>query len=423
MKLREVTIKNFRCLADVSVPIDDTTILVGENNSGKSAFIDALRIVFARTTAARGTVFDEYDYHMRKPEDTPQTCEPIVVELWFQEDKSDEWPDTLVQALSEVIQTDPITDLDSIGLRLSSECDPTTGDPVDTWNFLTLGGAPVGGRGARSANLSTFLNYQRLFHMSAHRDAAEAFSPRSQYWGRILRDMKISDDQRVTLNEELERLNEDLLKADPRLGQVVASLTEVQRITGFVTNVSASIQALPLKPWELMSKSQVVMKSHGSEIDFPLSRHGEGTQSLAVLFLFQAYLNVLLKPTFHPETEAILALEEPEAHLHPQATRAFAANLEKISGQKIISSHSPYFIQEIPFHNIRLFRRDGASTKVTFVKQHFIATLPNSNGLSDFCSENAFKYAYHKGTSTLTLRGRMLEDEFRQLIVLFKDQM
>jgi len=42
-------------------------------------------------------------------------------------------------------------------------------------------------------------------------------------------------------------------------------------------------------------------------------------QSLAVLFLFQAYLNVLLKPMFQPETEAILALEEPEAHLHPQS--------------------------------------------------------------------------------------------------------
>jgi predicted ATPase len=38
-------------------------------------------------------------------------------------------------------------------------------------------------------------------------------------------------------------------------------------------------------------------------------------------------IDVLLKPTFQPETEAILALEEPEAHLHPQATRALAANL------------------------------------------------------------------------------------------------
>jgi len=35
MNLREVRIKNFRNLVDVSIPIDDTTVLVGENNSGK----------------------------------------------------------------------------------------------------------------------------------------------------------------------------------------------------------------------------------------------------------------------------------------------------------------------------------------------------------------------------------------------------
>ena len=44
MKLRKVTIKNFRCLVDVTVPIDDTTILIGENNSGKTALLEALRI-------------------------------------------------------------------------------------------------------------------------------------------------------------------------------------------------------------------------------------------------------------------------------------------------------------------------------------------------------------------------------------------
>jgi putative ATP-dependent endonuclease of OLD family len=108
-----------------------------------------------------------------------------------------------------------------------------------------------------------------------------------------------------------------------------------------------------------MSKAQVVIRGRGTEVDLPLSRHGQGMQSLSVLFLFQAYLDVLLKPQFREETTAILALEEPEAHLHPHASRCLALMLGGIKSQKIISSHSPFFVQEIPFEQIRLFRSLG----------------------------------------------------------------
>jgi predicted ATP-dependent endonuclease of OLD family len=33
MRLKSVTIKNFRALANVTVELDDTTVLIGENNT------------------------------------------------------------------------------------------------------------------------------------------------------------------------------------------------------------------------------------------------------------------------------------------------------------------------------------------------------------------------------------------------------
>jgi DNA repair exonuclease SbcCD ATPase subunit len=66
MKLREIKVQNFRCLADVTIPIGDTTVLVGANNSGKTALLDALRIALTGNRANRGILFDEYDYHMSK---------------------------------------------------------------------------------------------------------------------------------------------------------------------------------------------------------------------------------------------------------------------------------------------------------------------------------------------------------------------
>lgn len=420
MKLRKVIIKNFRCLVDVTIPIDDTTILIGENNSGKTALLEALRIALTRT--GRGPAFDEYDYHMCKANDSPQTCEGIVIELWFQEDEPDQWPASLTQALDDVIATDPTADLDYIGLRLSSKYDSISAEPVTKWEFLTLDGQPRGGKGAKVSNLGMFLPYMRLFYLSALRDAADEFSPRSQFWGRILRDLKISEEQRKTLTAELGKLNSSLLAADPRLGQVMASLGEAQETIELGMGQQTSIQALPMKPWELMAKSQVVMKSAGTEVDFPLSSYGQGMQSLAVLFLFQAYLNVLLKPMFEEETEAILALEEPEAHLHPQAARAFAVSLDKIGGQKIVSSHSPHFIQEIPFKKIRLFRRNGAASKISYIKQRYSVSIPVEAAVSAFCEENATKFSYQDNISTLYLNGKMEKDEYRKLLTIYPGQ-
>lgn len=422
MKLREIIVKNFRCLVDVAVPISDITVLVGGNNSGKTALLDALRIALARTTPGRGALFDEYDYHMVKAGDSPQTSEGIVIELWFREDAPDEWPDSLVQALTDIVQTDPVMDLDSIGLRLSSKYDAIAKEIIPKWEFLTLNGQPLGGKGASPANPARFLPYIRFFYLSSLRDSENEFSPRSPFWGRILRDMKISEEQRKALSEELAKLNETLLKADSRLEQVIATLDKVQEIMEQGVGKKTSIQALPLKPWDLMSRSELVITSRGGEINFPVTRHGQGMQSLAIVFLFQAFIDVLLKPTFQPETEAILGLEEPEAHLHPQAARALAANLSEVKSQKILSTHSPYFIQEIPFTQIRLFRRDGASSKVLYVKRSFTARLPEQKELLKFCGEKASKFSYNKGTSTLVMSGRMEENEYRNLLAIYSDQ-
>jgi len=422
MKLREIIVKNFRCLVDVVIPISDTTVLIGENNSGKTALLEALGITLPRSAVGRVTPFNEYDYHMIKTSDLPQTSKGIVIELWFREDAPDEWPNSLVQALNDIILTEPVMDLDSIGLRLSSKYNEAAQKIVTKWEFLALDGQPLERKGAVPGNLTKFLYYIHLFYLSALRDSDDEFSPRSQFWGRILRDLKISEEQRKTLTEELAMINDALLMTDSRIEQVIASLDKVSKIMVQGTGQNTSIQALPLKPWDLMSKSQVVIKARGTEIDLPLARHGQGMQSLSILFLFQSYIDVFLKPSFQPETEAIMALEEPEAHLHPQATRALATNLGEVKSQKIISSHSPYFIQEIPFTQIRLFRRDGPSSKVSYVKRFFTAKVPKTQKLLNFCTNNAHKFAYYSGTSTLSVSGRMEEKEYRDLLTIYSGQ-
>jgi len=419
MKLREVSIKNYRCLVDVTVPIEDTTILVGENNSGKTAFLDAIRAVLPQRVTGKTLSFDEYDYHMCKKSDSPQTSEGIQIELIFREDKSGEWPQELIQALNEIIQTDPIKDINSIILRLWSKYDSTMKQMTTKFDFLNINRDPLQGKAAASNIFNKFITYIRLFYLSAQRNVSEEFSPRSQYWGRILKDLKIDEAKQASLAEELGKLNEALLKEDPRLEKVISALTDAQKVLSLETGQLTSIHALPLNPWDLMAKSEVVVRGRGGEIDFPLIRHGQGTQSLAVLFLFQAYIDVLLKPLFEAETEAILALEELETHLHPQAIRALAASLGKIKTQKIISSHSPFFLQEIPFTQIRMFKRVGPSTEVVYIpRHHSVSVLPNNEKLKRWCVGKD-KFKYEESTGRLSAFDTIEETEWRKMVAFF----
>ena len=422
MKLRNVKIKNFRCLVDVEIPIHDTTILVGENNSGKTAFLEALRIAL-RGLTGRGNPFSEYDYYMYKQGDCPESSDGIEIELWFCEDSPDEWPASLVQALNEIIQTDPRKDLDSIGIRVSSKYDSQQKNLDYRAEFLNIVGQPLSGRLSNPIIfLQRFSDYIRLFYLPSLRNPDDEFSPRSQFWGRIMRDLKVSDEKRASIMQRLKKINNELLKEDPRLDQVVTKLDEVQKLMDINASHTTSIKALPITPWDLMAKAELAIKPKGNKLEFPLSRQGQGIQSLVVLFLFQAFVEVLLRPTFEPETVALLTLEEPEAHLHPQATRSLAANLTQITSQKIISSHSPYFIQEIPLENIRLFRRVGATTKVFYIKRFFSAQLPYTPELIQYCQRRSPKFMYSENDSILTLKGSMEEQEKRDLLMMYPNQ-
>src|SRR5660397_192538 len=59
MKLTELSITNYRALRDVAVPLSRFGCLIGENNSGKSTFLQALSLFFSGSRLAPSDFFDE----------------------------------------------------------------------------------------------------------------------------------------------------------------------------------------------------------------------------------------------------------------------------------------------------------------------------------------------------------------------------
>ncbi|WP_299089779.1 AAA family ATPase [uncultured Metabacillus sp.] len=424
MFLKEVSINNFRSLKKVVLPLSKNTILIGENNSGKTAFLDAIKLGLGRSNR-RISPFNEYDYFVDNEKDTPQNSEGITIEFKFMEDKPNQWGEKIPQILGEIVQPmmweeDPEEAINMIWLRVCSKYSEEQNDYIIETQFLNINGEPLSAR-ASNSKYNDFLQLTPVFYLQALRDIQDSFSANSPFWGRFLKKINIPKEKLEQIQESLSNINEELIKSDSNLEGMIKSLENIHNVLSMNSKEVVSINALPMKTWDILSKAQVVMKGKGSNANFPLDRHGQGTQSLATLFLFQAYIEVLLETTFSKETEAILTLEEPEAHLHPQASRSLFKKIKNIDCQKIISTHSPYFVQNMDLMDLRLFRKKGAETTVHFLRDSVTARVLANGSLQKFVASKGGKFSYDESTSKLVAYEPINENEQRGLLGMYRD--
>ena len=171
MFLRQLEIKNFRGLKELTIPFDALSVLIGENNAGKSTVLDALRICLTRSLTRRGAVFDEYDYHLPDANAEPSKAAPIEITLSFAERTEDEWPEEVSQLLGGIEQVDE-DDLRSVTLKVTSSYDDAIEDFSTEYDFLDLSGNPL----VQERNPRNLINLQRLvptFYLASLRDAAK----------------------------------------------------------------------------------------------------------------------------------------------------------------------------------------------------------------------------------------------------------
>ena len=365
MRLSRVEIRNFRSIRHVVVDLGQTTVLVGPNNAGKTAILDAIRIALTRRWGQRGTGFAEYDIHLSGDADDPKASPGVSIEIHMQESEPEEWPDGIAEDLDQIVQLDPNTGQRSIALRTRWGWNDESGAFEPTWEFLNAAREPLAGRGARRVNLERFWRYLPVFYLDALRDVGDEFSPRSQFWGRLLKAMEIPAGLEARALRVLDLLNRRLLKADPRLQEIAETLSGATRIAARDKEGGLDLRMVPLKMWDLLSKAEIILRNEPDSPWLPLLRQGQGIQSLSVIFLFQAFVEHLVRELYERDSEPVLALEEPETHLHPQAARTLWEHIRALPGQKVATTHSPYFVQHVPFRDLRLVRltEDGTQVK------------------------------------------------------------
>jgi len=274
MHITRIRIKNFRSIADLDLPLSRSTVLIGPNNSGKTAILEALRISLTRRWGQRGTGFNEYDIRLDCDEADPKLAKPIEIEVELAEQEPDEWGEDIHNELTDIINVDPETGCGTIIMRTTCAWDGVQESYVPEWKFLNSSRSPLRGAGARSINMTRFFEYIPVFYLDALRDAKDEFSAKSQFWGRILRAVNIPSSLAQRAESIFDILNKRFLAADPRVERVSENLQGINGIASEDDPGEVAIRVVPFKTWDLISRSQVILKN--------MNRPGFCRQSSAV---------------------------------------------------------------------------------------------------------------------------------------------
>jgi putative ATP-dependent endonuclease of OLD family len=355
MFLSKLIIKNFRGIKSLELKFDDNiTVLIGENNSGKSTILDAIQYCLGRSLTRKSNIFTEYDYYLTGNSNIESTIEVIEIILYFT-NISDSLESQLRDCITYENENNKFIIL-SVKSPWKKELE---------YNFLNENGEPLSSKANKLQNINLLQQFSPVFYLAALRDSAQEFSNRSPFWKPFINGLNITEDEQTRLENALFSVNQEILNAHGSFEVIKEKLAKVTQHVplGLGDCENVTIEAIPQRIFDMLSRTQVMLTAKtGARL--PIKLHGEGTQSLAVICLFEAFLQAKLTEEYKDESVAILELEEPEAHLHPSAIRNVINLLKNLSGQKIITTHSGDLVAGVSLTSLRRLRRENGEIKV-----------------------------------------------------------
>jgi putative ATP-dependent endonuclease of OLD family len=367
VRVVEVRASNFRSLVNVAVELDDLTVLVGANNAGKTSFLDAM---YAAMGAGRKLLGVD-DIHVgaaeaKAPDDRQVTIDVMVRPVDKKGAQVDVFPaGSFWTALWGQGINQDLDFHDFMAFRTTLSFDEGRGEYALERNFLKEWRDEADWLQAEVSTdhvSAEQLQPIALHYIDAKRDLEDDLRRQGSFWRRLTDNLGLQDTDIKEIEDVLSKLNENIVGKSTVLQHLRENLANV---TNVVSADAGGVEITPVaRRMRDLSKGVDVTFTSGSQA-FPLARHGMGTRSLASLLVFRAFMSwrYSLAEKQNDLTHALLALEEPESHLHPQAQRALFTEIKRMFGQRIVSTHSPYFAGQAKLSELRLFTKHQGVTK------------------------------------------------------------
>lgn len=360
MKVTRLTIANFRGVRTATIDFDGHSLLIGENNAGKSTICEALDLVLGPDRLGRHPVIDEHDFHEGRYLDGEGKPVSLVIEALLTDLSPDyvrryranlEFWDVANRKLIEGADGPEATDQEGVVSALRVRfvgsydakddefkgqtilCHPQTDPPI----FFS-----------KEAKRECGFLYLRTIRTGSRALSLERGS---------LLDIAVrlkTDDQAGMWEATLAKLRE----IDPPIHKIDALdsvLSAVdQQVRQFI-GLSASPEALRLYPNQLTREHlrktvSFFAATADTETHVPYHRLGTGT--------INAFIFALLTQIAELKKNVIFAMEEPEIAIPPHTQRRLVQYALQHMDQAIITTHSPYVIEQVSPESMLILRRD-----------------------------------------------------------------
>jgi len=323
------------------------TVVLGENNVGKTALFDALDIALSGRGAATT------DLRVRP---NGSVSPELVVDLELGPWSGVKISDDVLDVFGAQVNAEPGTGRQRYFLRVIGTTDASKRaiklrrGLVSDWDAATT---------ADLAELDAVQRQSLWFSvLDARRDLVDDLRHRSSPWGKLLRRLQLDDVKRQQFEQQLSALSAQVMTALPDAAGLAVSLSRLSSVlSGQVT--AARLSLLPKSIDELWRTTDLLVQA-GAQAELPIGQQGMGARSLSSLLAFRAWLVAelaVVTAESGPPFLVLSAFEEPEAHLHPQAQRAVFHEIKAVHGQRLISTHSPYVASVAMMADYRVVRR------------------------------------------------------------------
>ena len=356
----KIRVSGFRGLNDMEISLEQTTVLTGMNNAGKTSILKALQLAVGN----RNYLSIEDLTIIEKGRADKIVVDIRIVQLDDEgklvEEFSEEW-ETILKA--DRIKTD--LDFAYVPLRTTLKYDPLTSKFNSKQEILNTWDPSEDKEWKDIVGKEKSFSFDEIpfFYIDAQRDIIEDIKVRSSFLGKILSDVKYSSEDIAALEELISEVNEQAIEKSPVLQTIQTAL---EGLNTALNQTAGGVEITPFaKRIRDLNKGLSIHYSDGGN-SFTMDYHGMGTRSWSSLLTLKAFILHVKKLSQENEKPyfPIIAIEEPESHLHPNAQKRLYRQINNMPGQKIISTHSPYIAASAELSEIRSVRKEGDTIKI-----------------------------------------------------------